>query len=96
MAKDTVVPFPLTQADTGLQQGTFWGDTKLLTHNIQKDPKKKNQINTMLFKLYEVLKVSFPSFKGKPFFFFFKLMEKIKESNIVTPSNEEEHYPDSA
>lgn len=53
MAKDAVVPFPLTQADTGLQQGTFWGDTKLLTHNIQKDPKKKNQINTMLFKLYE-------------------------------------------
>ena len=36
-----MVPFPLTQADTGLQQGTFWGDTKLLTHNIQKDPKKK-------------------------------------------------------
>lgn len=48
-----MVPLPLTQADTGLQQGTFWGDTKLLTHNIQKDPKKKNQINTMLFKLYE-------------------------------------------
>jgi len=40
--------------------------------------------------------VSFPSFKGKLFVFFFKLMEKIKESNIVTPSNEEEHYPDSA
>lgn len=53
MAKDAMVPLPLTQADTGLQQGTFWGDTKLLTHNIQKDPKKKNQINTMLFKLYE-------------------------------------------
>jgi len=41
MAKDAMVPFPLTQADTGMQQGTFWGDTKLLTHNIQKDPKKK-------------------------------------------------------
>lgn len=38
MAKDAVAPFPLTQADTGLQQG----DTKqLLTHNIQKDLKKK-------------------------------------------------------
>lgn len=49
------VPFPLTQADTGLQQGTFRGDTKQTpnTQHTKKILKKKNQINTMLFRLYE-------------------------------------------
>ena len=57
MAKDAVGPIPPDTSRHWSATGNIPGGipNKLLTHNIQKKilKKKKNQINTMLFRLYE-------------------------------------------